>query len=141
MASVKFIQKLKQRQVRRYITAPKTKNIEKGRRPGFDEAAQPQLAERLYQKVIELIKKQVVEIQTKGCTRFDAERFALKIEAKAKLIKIGQSRFIDSIDEAVNKWLNFSPKTQQFLSNPILHNKIEHQLKSKIGHIKCMTIF
>jgi len=39
-------------------------NCQKGRRPGFDEAAQPQLAEKLYQKVIELIKKQGVKIQT-----------------------------------------------------------------------------
>ncbi len=39
-------------------------NCQKGRRPGFDEAAQPKLAEKLYQKVIELIKKQGVKIQT-----------------------------------------------------------------------------
>ncbi len=39
-------------------------NCQKGRRPGFDEAAQPQLAQQLYQKVIELIKEHGVEIQT-----------------------------------------------------------------------------
>jgi len=35
----------------------------KGRRPSFDAAAEPQLAQRLYEKVIELIAKQGVVVQ------------------------------------------------------------------------------
>jgi len=36
----------------------------KGRRPSFDAAAEPQLAQQLYQKVIELIAKQGVTVAT-----------------------------------------------------------------------------
>ena len=36
----------------------------KGRRPGFDAAAKPDHANQLYEKVIELIKEQGVNIQT-----------------------------------------------------------------------------
>lgn len=39
-------------------------NCQKGRRPGFDAAAEPKLAEKLYEKVISLIKQQGVTIQT-----------------------------------------------------------------------------
>jgi D-tyrosyl-tRNA(Tyr) deacylase len=39
-------------------------NCQKGRRPGFDEAAEPQMAKKLYETVIELVKKQGIEIQT-----------------------------------------------------------------------------
>lgn len=39
-------------------------NCQKGRRPGFDAAAEPQLAEKLYEKAISLIKQQGVTIQT-----------------------------------------------------------------------------
>ncbi len=35
----------------------------KGRRPGFDLAAQPQQAERLYEKVVELVKAEGLEVQ------------------------------------------------------------------------------
>jgi len=36
----------------------------KGRRPSFDTAAEPQLAQQFYQKVIELITKQGISIET-----------------------------------------------------------------------------
>jgi D-tyrosyl-tRNA(Tyr) deacylase len=36
----------------------------KGRRPGFDEAAEPDLAEKLYKKVGELIAKSEVAVET-----------------------------------------------------------------------------
>ena len=36
----------------------------KGRRPGFDLAAKPEQAKQLYELVIELIKKQGVNVQT-----------------------------------------------------------------------------
>ncbi len=35
----------------------------KGRRPGFDAAAQPQLAEQLYEKVADLIARQGVSVE------------------------------------------------------------------------------
>ncbi len=35
----------------------------KGRRPGFDAAAEPQLAQQLYEKVVELIARQGVTVQ------------------------------------------------------------------------------
>ena len=35
----------------------------KGRRPGFDDAAQPQLAEQLYEKVADLIARQGVTVE------------------------------------------------------------------------------
>ena len=35
----------------------------KGRRPGFDAAAEPQLAQQLYEKVVELIAEQGVTVQ------------------------------------------------------------------------------
>ena len=36
----------------------------KGRRPGFDLAAQPETAEKLYEKVVELVKAEGLEVQT-----------------------------------------------------------------------------
>jgi len=39
-------------------------DCQKGRRPGFDNAARPELAQKLYELVVELIKKQGVHIQT-----------------------------------------------------------------------------
>jgi len=36
----------------------------KGRRPGFDAAAGPELAERLYERVTELLRERRVEVQT-----------------------------------------------------------------------------
>ena len=36
----------------------------KGRRPGFDLAAEPAIAERLYEKAVELIKKEGLTVQT-----------------------------------------------------------------------------
>ncbi len=39
-------------------------NCQKGRRPGFDAAADPKIADQLYQKVIQLIKDQNINIQT-----------------------------------------------------------------------------
>jgi D-tyrosyl-tRNA(Tyr) deacylase len=36
----------------------------KGRRPSFDAAAEPQLAQQLYEKVIELIKEQRITVET-----------------------------------------------------------------------------
>lgn len=36
----------------------------KGRRPGFDLAAEPAIAEKLYEKVCELIKEQGIDVQT-----------------------------------------------------------------------------
>jgi D-tyrosyl-tRNA(Tyr) deacylase len=36
----------------------------KGRRPSFDAAAEPQLAQQLYEKVIELVKEQRIPIET-----------------------------------------------------------------------------
>ena len=39
-------------------------NCQKGRRPGFDEAAEPQTAEKLYEKVIDIIRSQGINIQT-----------------------------------------------------------------------------
>ena len=38
-------------------------NCQKGRRPGFDAAAEPKLAEQLYEKVIGLIKQKGVNIR------------------------------------------------------------------------------
>jgi D-tyrosyl-tRNA(Tyr) deacylase len=35
----------------------------KGRRPGFDLAAQPETAEKLYEKVVELVKAEGLEVQ------------------------------------------------------------------------------
>ena len=35
----------------------------KGRRPGFDLAAEPEIAERLYEKVVELIKAEGIDVQ------------------------------------------------------------------------------
>jgi D-tyrosyl-tRNA(Tyr) deacylase len=35
----------------------------KGRRPGFDLAAEPAIAERLYEKVVELVKAEGLEVQ------------------------------------------------------------------------------
>ena len=35
----------------------------KGRRPGFDLAAEPAMAEKLYEKVVELIKAQSLDVQ------------------------------------------------------------------------------
>jgi len=35
----------------------------KGRRPGFDLAAEPAIAERLYEKVVELIKAEGINVQ------------------------------------------------------------------------------
>jgi len=39
-------------------------NCQKGRRPSFDDSEEPGLAEGLYEKVAELIRKQGVEVQT-----------------------------------------------------------------------------
>jgi D-tyrosyl-tRNA(Tyr) deacylase len=36
----------------------------KGRRPSFDAAAEPQLAQQLYEKVIELVKEQRIPVET-----------------------------------------------------------------------------
>jgi D-tyrosyl-tRNA(Tyr) deacylase len=36
----------------------------KGRRPGFDAAAEPQLAKQLYEKVIKLVKEQSIPVET-----------------------------------------------------------------------------
>jgi D-tyrosyl-tRNA(Tyr) deacylase len=36
----------------------------KGRRPSFDAAAEPQLAQQLYEKVIELVKEQGILVET-----------------------------------------------------------------------------
>ena len=36
----------------------------KGRRPGFDQAAEPQLAQELYEKTIELIRQQGISVAT-----------------------------------------------------------------------------
>jgi D-tyrosyl-tRNA(Tyr) deacylase len=36
----------------------------KGRRPGFDAAAEPQLAQQLYEKVIKLVKEQSIPVET-----------------------------------------------------------------------------
>lgn len=36
----------------------------KGRRPGFDLAAKPSIAEKLYEKVVELLKAEKIDIQT-----------------------------------------------------------------------------
>ena len=35
----------------------------KGRRPGFDLAAEPAMAEKLYERVVELIKTQGIDVQ------------------------------------------------------------------------------
>jgi D-tyrosyl-tRNA(Tyr) deacylase len=35
----------------------------KGRRPGFDLAAEPEIAERLYEKVVELIRAEGIDVQ------------------------------------------------------------------------------
>ena len=39
-------------------------NCQKGRRPGFDDAAEPQIAQNLYEKVAALIRLQAINIQT-----------------------------------------------------------------------------
>ena len=39
-------------------------DCQKGRRPGFDDAARPELAKQLYEMVADLIKKQGINIQT-----------------------------------------------------------------------------
>ncbi len=39
-------------------------DCQKGRRPGFDDAARPELAQKLYELVVELIKKQGINVQT-----------------------------------------------------------------------------
>ena len=39
-------------------------DCQKGRRPGFDDAARPELAKQLYELVVELIKKQGINVQT-----------------------------------------------------------------------------
>jgi D-tyrosyl-tRNA(Tyr) deacylase len=36
----------------------------KGRRPSFDAAAEPQLAQQLYEKVLELVKEQRIPVET-----------------------------------------------------------------------------
>ena len=38
----------------------------KGRRPGFDLAAEPVIAEKLYEKVVQLIKAEGLEVQNGG---------------------------------------------------------------------------
>ncbi len=39
-------------------------DCQKGRRPGFDVAAKPELAQELYEMVVNLIKKQGINVQT-----------------------------------------------------------------------------
>jgi D-tyrosyl-tRNA(Tyr) deacylase len=39
-------------------------DCQKGRRPGFDDAARPELAQKLYEMVVVLIKKQGINVQT-----------------------------------------------------------------------------
>ena len=39
-------------------------NCQKGRRPGFDDAAEPQIAQRLYEKVADIIRSQGINLQT-----------------------------------------------------------------------------
>jgi D-tyrosyl-tRNA(Tyr) deacylase len=39
-------------------------NCRKGRRPGFDDCAGPEPAQRLYERVIELTRQQGIEVQT-----------------------------------------------------------------------------
>ncbi len=39
-------------------------NCQKGRRPGFDDAAEPQIAQSLYEKVVALIRSQGINLQT-----------------------------------------------------------------------------
>jgi D-tyrosyl-tRNA(Tyr) deacylase len=39
-------------------------DCQKGRRPGFDQAAKPELAKQLYEMVAELIAKQGINVQT-----------------------------------------------------------------------------
>ncbi len=39
-------------------------DCQKGRRPRFDDAARPELAQKLYELVVELIKKQGINVQT-----------------------------------------------------------------------------
>lgn len=39
-------------------------DCQKGRRPGFDDAARPEIAKQLYEMVADLIKKQGINVQT-----------------------------------------------------------------------------
>jgi site-specific recombinase XerD len=88
MASVKFINHLKQWSVRWHITDPLTKKIEGGSK-----------------------------LLPKGCTRFDADSYAAGIAAREKLIKLGQIKTADSIAEAYQKFqlhiMRHTARTQQ----------------------------
>ena len=108
MASVKFIGKLKQWQIRWHITDPVTKKIESGSK-----------------------------LLPKRCTRLDADRFAEQIEEHTRQVKAGQAKLSDSVLQAIDIWLKnnlrHTERTQGLYKRII--NKFQQGLPSGVRRI------